>query len=111
MIRKPTTIAASPALHLLPLVAALALSAPAAQAADTAQEKALAAQMKQVLDRMRQLEQRNQELERRVQELSKTLPPPAAAASAPDAVQWGAARDARLVQIEKQQKDLTQEVK
>jgi high affinity Mn2+ porin len=112
MIRK--ALVARPSPRLRPLVAALtlggALGATPVQA-ETAPEKALAKQMQQVLDRMRQLEQRNQELERRVQELSKTAPAPAAAASGPDGVQWGAARDARLVQIEKQQKDLTQEVK
>jgi high affinity Mn2+ porin len=86
-----------------PLTAALILGsvlcAPSAWAADNAQDKALAAQMQQVLERMRQLEQRNLELERRVQELSKAAPPSAAA------------RDARLVQIEKQQQELKQEVK
>jgi high affinity Mn2+ porin len=114
MNQKPIAVAAKPALRLRPLISALtlggALSAPAAQAADNATEKALAAQMQQVLERMRQLEQRNQELERRVQELSKAVPPPSAV-SGPDAGQWGAARDARLVQVEKQQQDLKQEVK
>jgi hypothetical protein len=88
---------------------ALGLGAAAAPALAADDDKAVAATLRQLAQRLQQLEQRNAELERQV----KALQPPAvtaAPAAPPAAGTWGAARDARLDQLERQGQKLQQRV-
>lgn len=98
--------------HRRLLAVVISLLALPAAAQEAAAEDPVAAQLRKLIERVEQLERRNEELERRVEELStgETPPAPAAAQAEAEPAPPASQQDARLEQVEREQRSLREQL-